>query len=74
MHGPSQIPHDPQELSETPNVPKESKRYSRTSFQRGTPLNCQKKAWKEDSYEEKVIKNFVLFKTKNKRRNKTVFN
>ena len=44
MHGPSQIPHDPQELSETPNVPKESKRYSRTSFQRGTPLICQKKA------------------------------
>ena len=74
MHEPSQIPHDPQELSETPNVPKESKRYSRTSFQRGTPLICQKKAWKEDSYEEKVIKNFLLFKTKNMRRNKTVFN
>ena len=56
------------------NNPKESQRYSRTSFQRGTPLNCQKKAWKEDSYEEKVIKNFLLFKTKNMRRNKTVFN
>ena len=47
MHGPSQIPHDPQELSETPNNPKESKRYSRTSFQRGTPLNCQKKLEKK---------------------------